>query len=41
MRIDIKKIEENCKPPAQNNRLHNYCQNIAQFLSARINLMEL
>ncbi|XP_045479145.1 KICSTOR subunit 2-like [Harmonia axyridis] len=39
MKIDIRKLEENFK--VNNKRVQNYCQNIYQFLSAKINLIEL
>lgn len=37
MRSDLRKIEDGCKGTQQ----QNYCQNITQFLNARINLIDL
>ncbi|XP_066145367.1 KICSTOR subunit 2-like [Euwallacea fornicatus] len=39
MKSDLRKIEENCKN--QNPQQQNYCQNITQFVTARINLIDL
>nr|AEE61794.1 unknown [Dendroctonus ponderosae] len=48
MKNDLKKIEESCKhvrgvqrESKEDQRIPNYCQNIAQFINARINLIDL
>ncbi|KAJ8912149.1 hypothetical protein NQ315_013198 [Exocentrus adspersus] len=41
MKNDLKKLEDNCRQSVSDRRVQNYCQNIAQFVTARINLIDL
>ncbi|KAJ8930319.1 hypothetical protein NQ314_016868 [Rhamnusium bicolor] len=41
MKNDLRKLEDNCKQSILDKRVQNYCQNITQFLNARINLIDL
>lgn len=41
MKNDLRKLEDNCKQSLLDKRVQNYCQNITQFLNARINLIDL
>ncbi|KAJ8970783.1 hypothetical protein NQ317_003497 [Molorchus minor] len=41
MKNDLRKLEDNCKHSVLDKRVQNYCQNITQFLNARINLIDL
>lgn len=41
MKVDVKKLEEGFRTNFRDKRVQNYCQNIFQFLNARISLMDL
>lgn len=41
IKADVRKLDENCKQTALDKQISNYCQNISQFLNARINLIDL
>ncbi|KAK5643606.1 hypothetical protein RI129_007451 [Pyrocoelia pectoralis] len=40
LKSDIKRLEENCNHNQHEERITNYCKHLAQFLSARINLID-
>lgn len=41
MKTDLRRLEENCKQAVVDRQIANYCQNLTQFLNARINLIDL
>lgn len=41
LKNDLKKIEDSCRTSILDKRVQNYCKNISQFISARINLIDL
>ncbi|XP_008191698.1 KICSTOR subunit 2 [Tribolium castaneum] len=41
LRSDLRKLEDNCKSTVTDRRVQHYCQNIYQFLNARINMIDL
>lgn len=41
MKNDLKKIEDNCKQGAIDKIIQKNCKNVSEFLSARINLIDM
>lgn len=41
MKNDLKKINENCKQGAIDKVIQKSCKNVSEFLSARINLIDM
>jgi hypothetical protein len=41
LRSDLRKLEDNCKAAVLDRRVQHYCQNIYQFLNARVNMIDL
>ncbi|XP_063927860.1 KICSTOR subunit 2-like isoform X2 [Zophobas morio] len=41
LRSDLRKLEDNCKATIVDRRVQHYCQNIYQFLNARVNMIDL
>lgn len=41
MKNDLRKIEENCKQGVIDKVVQKNCKNVGEFLSARINLIDL